>query len=70
MQKMTYTCCKCGCKKFTHHTFYGARGSMAALFDIPNGEFITVSCANCGYTEFYLKKTESGKNILDFLSEN
>ena len=45
-------------------------GNFAKIFDIQNKRFITISCAQCGYTELYKASTSSGWNILDFLMGN
>ena len=43
-------------------------GNFAKIFDIQNKRFITISCAQCGYTELYRADTSDGWNILDFLT--
>lgn len=40
------------------------------MFDIQNKKFVTISCAQCGYTELYKAQTSTGMNILDFLMGN
>lgn len=53
MQKQTYQCPKCGHKTYIRDQFHASGGSTAALFDIPNRKFMTISCAACGYTELF-----------------
>ena len=67
MEKQIYHCPKCGGTSFEHGQFQATGGTMAKLFDIQNKKFITISCANCGYTELYRSETSTGENILDFL---
>lgn len=65
-----YVCPKCGCTQFEHDQFQATGGNFAKIFDIQNKRFITISCAQCGYTELYKASTSSGWNILDFLMGN
>ena len=62
-----YSCAKCGCTHFVSDQFQATGGNFAKLFDVQNKRFITISCAQCGYTELYRAETDSGWNILDFL---
>ena len=62
-----YSCAKCGCTQFVSDQFQVTGGNFAKLFDVQNKRFITISCAQCGYTELYRAETDSGWNILDFL---
>ncbi|MDA1197394.1 MAG: zinc ribbon domain-containing protein [Nanoarchaeota archaeon] len=45
-----------------------AGGFWSKIFDIQNKKFQSISCTNCGYTEFYKKGKKSGENIIDFLT--
>ncbi|MCH3916151.1 MAG: zinc ribbon domain-containing protein [Spirochaetia bacterium] len=67
MEKMQYVCPKCGCTHYTTDTLQATGGNFAKLFDVQNKKFITVSCSQCGYTEFYKKQNSTGMDILDFL---
>ena len=67
MEKQQYICPKCGCQSFVKDGFHATGGTMAKLFDVQNKKFITISCAECGYTELYREETSTGSNILDFL---
>ena len=67
MEQMQYVCPKCGCRHYEHDQFQAAVGSVAKLCDIQNTRFITVSCAQCGYTELYRAAGDRGMDILDFL---
>ena len=67
MEQMQYVCPKCGCRHYEHDQFQATGSNFAKLFDIQNKRFITVSCAQCGYTELYLAAGDRGMDILDFL---
>lgn len=66
-QKIQYVCPKCGCQHYEHDQFQATGGNFAKLFDIQNKRFITVSCANCGYTELYRASGDGVMDVLDFL---
>ena len=67
MEKLQYVCPKCGCTQYESDQFQATGGNFAKLFDIQNKRFITVSCAQCGYTELYRAAGDRGMDILDFL---
>ena len=67
MDKHAYCCPKCGHNQYESDQFQATGGNFAKVFDVQNKKFITVSCAQCGYTELYRGETEAGWNILDFL---
>lgn len=67
MINQQYICPKCGCMSFEHDQFQATGGTISKLFDIQNKKFITISCAQCGYTELYRAETSAGENVLDFL---
>lgn len=69
MDKIMYSCPKCGCTEYETDQFQAAGGNFAKIFDVQNKKFITVSCKNCGYTELYKAKTDAKWNILDFLTD-
>ena len=70
MNNIQYQCPKCGCTKYEADQIQATGSNLAKFFDIQNKKFITVSCAQCGYTELYKSQTETGMNILDFLIGN
>ena len=67
MTERQYVCPKCGCREYEADQFQATGGTFAKLFDVQNKKFITVSCAQCGYTELYRDHSSTGANILDFL---
>ncbi|MDR2870714.1 MAG: zinc ribbon domain-containing protein [Deferribacteraceae bacterium] len=68
MEQHVYICAKCGHQKFTSGELHASGSALASVFDYEDGEFITISCASCGYTELYRSETSTGKTILDFLT--
>ncbi len=48
------------------YTIQTTGGNFSKLFDVQNKKFITVSCADCGYTELYRKNNNAALDILDF----
>jgi predicted nucleic-acid-binding Zn-ribbon protein len=70
MEKRQYVCPKCGCTEFESDQFQATGGDFAKLFNVQNRRFVTVSCAQCGYTELYRARSSAGMNILDFLFGN
>lgn len=67
MDTRHYVCSKCGCRHFETDEFRATGGMVAKMFDIQNKRFLTVSCADCGYTEIYKTQTSTGENVLDWL---
>lgn len=67
MERKQYICPKCGCESYVSDQFHATGGNFAKIFDVQNKKFITVSCANCGFTELYRAQNSSGMDILDFL---
>ncbi|CAM3066494.1 DNA-binding protein [Lactococcus hircilactis] len=62
-----YSCIKCGNHHFEQDHFQSTGGEFSKLFNVQHKKFITISCAQCGFTELYKSKTSSGMNVLDFL---
>ena len=67
MERKQYIYPKCGCESYVSDQFQATGGNFAKIFDVQNKKFITVSCANCGFTELYKAQNSSGMDILDFL---
>ena len=62
-----YICPKCGHTSFKRGEMRATGGFLSKLFDIQTKRFITISCKNCGYTEFYATDSSTLGNIFDFL---
>ena len=67
-QKTTFVCAKCQCTEYATDEFRATGGNFAKLFDVQNKKFMTVSCAQCGYTEIYRGNTSKLGNIFDFFA--
>ena len=70
MERMQFTCIKCGNHHYESDQFQATGGGFAKLFDVQNKKFVTVSCTQCGYTELYKAQGKDGSDILDFLFGN
>jgi predicted nucleic-acid-binding Zn-ribbon protein len=50
-----YACAKC---KHTEHKvgqIKASGGALASIFDLENKTFTTITCINCGYTDFFAR---------------
>ena len=65
----TWQCSKCKNTEYEKDQFQATGGNFAKVFDVQNKNFITISCANCGFTELYKRGTSVGMNIFDFFTE-
>jgi len=69
MTSKNYLCPKCGNKKAEKDKIRTTGSGFTRFFNIQNRRFLTVTCTNCGYTEFYRDgKTSGASNVLDFLT--
>jgi len=68
MQKKQYVCPKCGNKHYEADEMRATGGVFAKIFDVQNKKFTTISCTQCGYTEFYKRTSSSFGNVLDFFT--
>ncbi|MEQ7053790.1 zinc ribbon domain-containing protein [Paenibacillaceae sp. P-4] len=59
-------CIKCGSKDARTKEVAMTGTGLSKMFDIQHNQFIVVYCTNCGYSEFYNKKSSAGSNVLDF----
>lgn len=60
-------CPKCASVARKTGQFRASGGGVSAYFNFATERFTYVSCANCGYTEFYNSKLGLGSRIIDFL---
>jgi len=58
-------CIKCGCTDAVTKEVAMTGTGLSKMFDIQHNQFIVVYCKNCGYAEFYNKKSSASSNILD-----
>ena len=66
-QKGKYVCSKCGCTGYETGQLIAASNQSESIFDIESGQFTTVSCIECGYTELYKGNSKSAATFFDFL---
>ncbi|MBD3919430.1 zinc ribbon domain-containing protein [Paenibacillus sp. PR3] len=58
-------CIKCGGKEANTKEVAMTGTGLSKMFDIQHNQFVVVYCTNCGYSEFYNKKSSAASNILD-----
>ncbi|WP_010098163.1 zinc ribbon domain-containing protein [Ornithinibacillus scapharcae] len=58
-------CLKCGSRRAEQKEVAMTGTGLSKMFDIQHNQFIVVYCRDCGYSEFYNKRSSSGSNILD-----
>ena len=68
VSKITFVCAKCKHTEYETDEFRATGGNFAKFFDVQNKKFMTVSCAQCGYTEIYKGNTSTLANIFDFFA--
>lgn len=68
MQKQEYICPKCGNKQYEADEMRATGGVFAKIFDVQNKKFTTISCTQCGYTEFYKRTSSTFGNVIDFFT--
>ena len=68
VSKITFVCAKCEHTEYETDEFRATGGNFAKFFDVQNKKFMTVSCAQCGYTEIYKGNTSTLANIFDFFA--
>ena len=56
-------CVKCGHTEIEEGTLSATGSGLSKMFDIQHNNFKTITCTNCGYTEFY---KESANRTSDF----
>lgn len=64
----SYICSKCKNIEFETGQLRAAGGFWTKLFNIQNLKFVSLTCKECGYAEFYKSRTKTAENILDFFT--
>lgn len=59
-------CIKCGSRDASTKEVAMTGTGLSKMFDIQKNEFIVVYCNQCGYSEFYNRRSSAGSNVLDF----
>ena len=68
MEQRQFNCIKCSGTEYTGGEIRTTGSGMSRFFNIQNQKFASVSCSNCGYTEFYRTVSNRAGNILDFFA--
>lgn len=58
-------CVKCGHTKVEEGTLSATGSGLSKVFDLQHNNFITITCKNCGYTEFYKDDKNRKSDIID-----
>lgn len=58
-------CPKCGHTSTSQGSVAMTSAGLARMFDVQNNQFVTISCNNCGYTEFYKQMNNGGMDFID-----
>lgn len=60
-----WICPKCGSSSYATDQIAATGGGFSKFFDVQNKRFNTISCNQCGYTEFYRATTSGLENLFD-----
>lgn len=60
-------CPKCMGEMSVRGQLRGAAGGISAVFELSNARFDYVSCAGCGFTEFYRSEVSAIGQLTDLL---
>ncbi len=64
----SYKCLKCENTDFEKGEMRATGSFWTKVFNIQNLKFTSITCKNCGYTEFYKStKASTSSNVFDFL---
>ncbi|MFD2627238.1 zinc ribbon domain-containing protein [Oceanobacillus kapialis] len=58
-------CMKCGSRDADSKEVAMTGTGLSKMFDMQHNQFLVVYCKNCGYSEFYNKKSSKGSNVID-----
>ncbi|WP_156290250.1 zinc ribbon domain-containing protein [Oceanobacillus salinisoli] len=61
----TKGCLKCGSTRANQKEVAMTGTGLSKMFDVQHNKFIVVYCEDCGYSEFYNKRSSTGSNIID-----
>ncbi len=64
----SFKCPKCKWHEYTEGEMRATGSLLTKIFNVQNRKFLTLSCDQCGYTEFYNKKGKNftAENVIDF----
>lgn len=58
-------CIKCGSRDASTKEVAMTGTGLSKMFDIQKNEFVVVFCNNCGYSEFYNRRSSTASNVID-----
>ena len=62
-----WKCLKCEGNAFETGELRATGGFLSKLFDIQTEKYTSVTCKNCGFTEFYKRSSSVVGHVLDFM---
>ncbi|KAB2333247.1 hypothetical protein F7731_15390 [Cytobacillus depressus] len=65
MSNLKKGCIKCGSTDAGQKEVAMTGSGLSKMFDIQHNKFLVVYCKNCGYSEFYNRKSSTAGNVLD-----
>lgn len=63
-----FECPKCGHRHCQRGEIRTTGSFLTKLLNIQNRRFISYTCAQCGYTEFFATSSSMAGNVLDFFT--
>ncbi|BFL66608.1 MULTISPECIES: zinc ribbon domain-containing protein [Staphylococcus] len=58
-------CVKCGHTEIEEGTLSATGSGLSKMFDVQHNNFKTITCTNCGYTEFYKESSNRASDFID-----
>ena len=58
-------CVKCGHTEVEEGTLSATGSGLSKMFDVQHNNFKTITCKNCGYTEFYKTNNNRTSDTVD-----
>ena len=68
MERLNYTCPKCGNMQYEIGEFRAAGGFLSKVFDVQSKRFSTVTCTRCKFTEIYRTSSSMLGNVFDLFT--
>ncbi len=69
MNKLPFTCSKCGNSEYETGEIRTTGGILSKIFDIQTRRFSTVTCLRCRYTEIFQAESSKLGHIFDFFTQ-
>jgi predicted nucleic-acid-binding Zn-ribbon protein len=62
-----FKCSKCGCTSYTQGQSLTSGGFLSKILNIQTRKFVTITCNDCGFSEFYERYQNPIANVVDIL---